>query len=1142
MSGSPCDNQTRLGTIFLHHVNFENNFSPGSSCISFFGNSTCFTLHLIDVLLQNNSCSELGCIQLTREAILENMVATSNHGLNQSGAEGSIFVGEEASTNVTSLQVSNNSCRVFSVVSSSLTIVNSAFIGSPSAAVLTEDRQISEGGVIRSENSTLFLNSSTFLQNTAEFGGGLFAESSTVEIQSTRFEGNSANEGGAIHIRDHSNITIRGTTLHGNRALSGGAVILSDSNLNGSSTVFDSNQASNGGGLLMNRMSRINVVNFTFILNRASDHGGAMNLITEDTVIIACQIRNSTFLNNRARFGGALHYERRVLRFDNCTSLNSICSGVAILNTSFLNNEAELAGAAIQTNNITTIRVACSDNYSQEDFLTTMQFLQLPNVDNRQHCATWTGNQVLSARHSLSTVVGSYATRVNISIGMESGHVRFISDNELVLENIRGGDQLPNITLLSVDEFGNGPASLLRGILVANLSSEDGFFPGMIPLPLLNGTGVFSGIAGFVRPGIYHLRISFNSEDVHEIEIEVQVRQCVIDEQRTLDFILCEACDSQSYNFEPNGNEGCRICPDHGNCSGTFIVPETGYWHSSPCSDQIQECLNKAACKSNERRESLLNLSTSFQNCSLASMELHQYRQHQCTNGYSGPLCGACDDSYSRYELFSCGKCLHPVASVIFILLAISWLLFLTGIVCKGSLPYQPRERVNGRGSRGSRSSRRGNLSEVRTEASVPVNYQMVEMMVTGRVPPEVIAEGRYPSPQSSSRSSSDPSEIPRGLAIESFKIIVNFLQVTAVAVTINVVWTDAMSSLLIVANNIGGMTSETVTGSIDCLISWDSVGVQSLLQVFVAIFVPVAICGLLAFFWTFLTIYIREKGEYLTKRIVLSIIVVIYLSYLGLTKLAARVFFCVEIHEFTSPQMESTSALRWGLDTNLMCYESYHIVLEAIGSLILICITLGVPLLSAFCGIHCSRNPSDPRCLWIFDTIGFMYKSYDEKYVYWESIIMARKSLVSILVLSCYPLGGDIQAIVANVILVLALFLHMNCRPYKEVFKQLNLYEAVSLFISSNTIIVGMCFDHGRSSYHTRIFLTVLLFFLNIGFFVFMIFIFSMYSIDYMRAILEAEDFEVNPDTKWFRILMMFVVSKLSWINDRRSTHESAE
>jgi len=128
----------------------------------------------------------------------------------------------------------------------------------------------------------------------------------TALIRSTIFSRCSATEGGAVHAIDSSNCSIWQSSFHLNRAVSGGAVILVNSQLNGFGTAFTFNRASNGGGLFMSQQSRLSFVNSTFLRNQALETGGAISLRTEDTVTIACQIRNSLFQNNSARYGGKI--------------------------------------------------------------------------------------------------------------------------------------------------------------------------------------------------------------------------------------------------------------------------------------------------------------------------------------------------------------------------------------------------------------------------------------------------------------------------------------------------------------------------------------------------------------------------------------------------------------------------------------------------------------------------------------------------------------------------------------------------------------------------------------------------------------------------------------------------------------------
>ena len=93
---------------------------------------------------------------------------------------------------------------------------------------------------------------------------------------------------------------------------------------------------------------------------------------------------------------------------------------------------------------------------------------------------------------------------------------------------------------------------------------------------------------------------------------------------------------------------------------------------------------------------------------------------------------------------------------------------------------------------------------------SVVVNEQMVEMMITGHVPKEILHPGqRTPTPLD--RPAED-TELAKWKAVEVFKversqtsccisvgvlqITVNYLQVTAVAVAINAKWSLALIAL----------------------------------------------------------------------------------------------------------------------------------------------------------------------------------------------------------------------------------------------------------------------------------------------------------------------------------------------------------
>jgi hypothetical protein len=98
---------------------------------------------------------------------------------------------------------------------------------------------------------------------------------------------------------------------------------------------------------------------------------------------------------------------------------------------------------------------------------------------------------------------------------------------------------------------------------------------------------------------------------------------------------MCVCCLQHTFSFT---NASCEPCPINGNCTGGSLVqPLPGCWLSAPTSVQMHRCpLYTTAC----------NYTSPTQ---------------QCNEGYTGPLCGACQlPQYGMLSPFRCGKCLPP--------------------------------------------------------------------------------------------------------------------------------------------------------------------------------------------------------------------------------------------------------------------------------------------------------------------------------------------------------------------------------------------------------------------------------------------------------------------------------------------------
>ena len=201
------------------------------------------------------------------------------------------------------------------------------------------------GGAIYDEGPSMInISDSTFTNNAAPEanGGAVYLKNATSEtvIHNTLFELNQApnGNGGAIFGASGAKTEITESTFLENSALEGGGIFNSspdNSVLTIIDTTFEMNDASHvasvtprGGGAISND-GKVLIFRSTFLLNTALDgSGGALH--NNDTVVIV----NSTFVQNNAEMGGAILN----------TDLASLKMSYSTLNDNFANNAARGGG------------------------------------------------------------------------------------------------------------------------------------------------------------------------------------------------------------------------------------------------------------------------------------------------------------------------------------------------------------------------------------------------------------------------------------------------------------------------------------------------------------------------------------------------------------------------------------------------------------------------------------------------------------------------------------------------------------------------------------------------------------------------------------------------------------------------------
>lgn len=362
---------------------------------------------------------------------------------------------------------------------------------------------------------------------------------------------------------------------------------------------------------------------------------------------------------------------------------------------------------------------------------------------------------------------------------------------------------------------------------------------------------------------------------------------------------------------------------------------------------------------------------------------------------------------------------------------------------------------------------------------------------------------------------------------------MINFLQVIAAAAAVNVQYTVGVLTMFEASEYIGALTTAALSRPVDCIISSSSATVRSVWRTLASIFAPATVIGIFTAVWGVITFRENKCIAYLWKRIFLSINAVIYISYLGLTKLAVRVFYCVEVYNSADP-FSNTMTKYLAMDTAVQCYKKGHLGLIFIAIVVILTVTVSFPIGSAFLLFRIKTRTKQTRS-WTSETMGFLYRAFKEEFMYWESLIMFRKAFLSIVVVFAYPLGGQIQGLLSLAGILFCLYLHLVCFPFRKEFHVLNYYESASLLVSCFTFLLGQFLAIDRRSNSTKTLVAVLIIFINVVFFLILSFAFFFSGVDHVKTVLQAEGQQVPRKAGWWVILKLYFSSRFDkYINSK--------
>eukprot|EP00210_Caulerpa_lentillifera_P003656 g3490.t1 len=311
--------------------------------------------------------------------------------------------------------------------------------------------------------------------------------------------------------------------------------------------------------------------------------------------------------------------------------------------------------------------------------------------------------------------------------------------------------------------------------------------------------------------------------------------------------------------------------------------------------------------------------------------------------------------------------------------------------------------------------------------------------------------------------------------ASEVLKIMINFLQLTSVAIFINIPWSEVVRNVL---DAIGTMANLSTGGgyfSLDCF-SIPHPFAKSLWRMVILVLYPFFIFIIFVMIWALRTLIKRKTMKYFRHRIWLAFLAIIYFFYIGLTKNLLRFFVCFDIKDDVAVERDSTLEVdlaghHWEEDTSVQCYKNDHLLLVLCFVVpLLFLITIGYPV-GTFLILQLKATKLEDEN--VVCTYGFLYQAYNKHY--WEVTIMFRKAAIAAVTVFPQELGANVQGLLCLLILFVSLVCHLFFRPFKKEVNHLNQLESFSLSATIGVFFSGLVFNDPKTGGITEVFLSVL-------------------------------------------------------------------
>jgi len=310
----------------------------------------------------------------------------------------------------------------------------------------------------------------------------------------------------------------------------------------------------------------------------------------------------------------------------------------------------------------------------------------------------------------------------------------------------------------------------------------------------------------------------------------------------------------------------------------------------------------------------------------------------------------------------------------------------------------------------------------------------------------------------------------PQSLIATYIKIFTNYLQMVVVSAALNLNWPDFAKTFLNSQEVAGGLAEQMY--SFECLFQDTSVSTGSLFYTKLRTYacLPLALFLLTLAAWALL-LWLK-KVERFVRKIVSSIVIILFVLHPSLTKAMFSLFACMDLGD----------GQLWLInDLSVVCWERSHVheILTVVAPSMVVYV-FGLPLLSLS---YLAKKRQKLDSIDMKMMLCFLYKGYQRKQYYWEFVILYRKVLMIAASVFLASVSITVQSLTVLAILLLSLFLQILVNPFYD--RSLNRLEVKSILVSAITIYSGLYYATKHLNPTTNVALFVLMILANAYFLV---------------------------------------------------------